>query len=456
MSLLALWLQLALSACADRQDPPAGPRDVVLIVIDTLRADVLSCYRNADPTSPNLEALAARGVLFEHAQASSPWTGPSVASLVTGRYPDELGIHELIDPLPERALTLAERFEAAGFHTGAVVSNNIVGPGFGQDQGYASFHLERYKSRRRDGSGDRRPVYTAERVTATALSWLEEAQQEGRTPFFLYVHYTDPHEPYVPPEPFRRAFLHGAEAPGEEYMLTHAYLRPALPPEELAAVKAQYAGDVAFADHEIGRLLAALPERALIVVTADHGEEFRDHGGFRHGHSLYQELVHVPLLLAGPGLPCGVRIATPVSHVDVLPTVLELAGLARGDERGEVEDGLAGRSLVGLIGGRAPDHAPVHAVLEHEGSRLLAVRAGRYKLIENSSSGKLLLFDLAADPGELQDLSAARPEVLARLREALRTRQEAILPAGVPAEGPASAEETEARMEELRALGYVK
>ncbi len=427
---------------------------MVLIVVDTLRADVLSCYRNADPTSPTLEGLAARGVLFEQAQASSPWTGPSVASLVTGRYPDELGIHELIDPLPESALTLAERFAAAGYHTGAVVSNNIVGPDFGQQQGYASFHLERYKSRRRDGKGDRRPEFTADRVSDIALAWLAQATREGQPPFFLYVHYTDPHEPYVPPEPFRSAFLHGAAAPDEEYLLTHRYLRADLPSEELSALKSQYAGDVAFADREIGRLLAALPEGALIALTADHGEEFRDHGGFRHGHTLYQELVHVPLLLAGPGLPAGRRIAAPVSHVDLLPTRLELAGLASSDQRGVVEPGLSGRSLAGLIRGRSLGSRPVHALMEHEGTRLSAVRAGRFKLIEDSRSERPMLFDLTADPSERRDLAAAQPEVVASLQKALREREQA-LPSSRTVDPAADARAAE-RLEELRALGYVK
>ena len=204
-----LWLAVA-PGCSES---PAPRPSVVLVVVDTLRADSTTSHGHPRDLTPRLARFADSGAVFLDCFAVSPWTTPSVASLVTGRYPDELGIRRMAQPLPEGAVTLAERLRAAGYATGAVVSNGMAGPQFGFDAGYDSFAFERYKEDDLDTTGyaAKRPSFTADRVTDRALEWLEGA----REPFFLYVHYTDPHEPYLPPQKWRAAFSADPALPDE-------------------------------------------------------------------------------------------------------------------------------------------------------------------------------------------------------------------------------------------------
>jgi arylsulfatase A-like enzyme len=438
---VGLWLS-ALAACGGPGEA-ARPPDVALIVVDTLRADVLSAYGGPVGAGGAIEALAARGVLFEDAQATSPWTGPSVASLLTGRYPDEIGIHDIRDPLPRSATNLAQRLQTAGHATGAVVSNYLAGPAYGHDKGYDRFLLRRYKDRRHGG----RPRFTADRVTEEALAWLRSRARDDRRPFFLHVHYTDPHEPYLPPEPYRSRFRPEGQPLSDDDTLQARFAAPPLRAEAVAAARAAYAGEVAFVDHEIGRLLAGLPAATLVLLTADHGEEFLDHGGLFHGHSLYRELVHVPLVVAGPGVPSGRRVREVVSHVDVVPTLLELCDVAAPARA------FSGRSLVPLLSGEGGPGPAVHAVLERDGRRLLAVRIGAHKLIEAAGGGERRLYDLTADPLERSDLAGTRPDLAAALAARIAQRRAAAAPIPDAARGDGLAE---ARERELRALGYVR
>lgn len=442
----ALALALASACGCGRGDAAARPPDVVVVLVDTLRADVLASYGGPVGEGGAIAGLAARGALFENAQAASPWTGPSVSSLLTGFYPDEIGIHDIADPLPRSVTNLAQRLRGAGYATGAVVSNNIAGPAYGHDKGYDRFVFGRYKDKQGDGPAAARPSFTADRVTDAALAWLSELPGGDRRPFFLYVHYTDPHEPYLPPEPFRSRFQGAVEPLPDEVVLERRYAVRPVRPEAVAAVRAAYQGEVAFADHEIGRLLAALPPDALVLLTADHGEEFLEHGAFFHGQSLYQELVHVPLVVAGPGIQGGRRVAALASHVDVVPTLLELCGVDSGGAR------FSGRSLAPLLRGEPSAEATVHSVLEQGAKRLLAARSGDDKLIEAPDDARRL-FDLARDPRELRDVTAERAALAAELAARIAARRAAIVPLEDEPADPAAAE---ARERELRAIGYVK
>jgi len=425
-----------------------APPSMVLILVDTLRADRLGLRPGERCAAPEIrKALAEKGTAFLAVQAASPWTTPSVAAVVTGRYPDEEGIRDLRDPLPPQALTLAERLRAAGWHTAAVVSNALAGPAYGLDQGYASFHLERYKGPPPGVPGSRapRPAFTADKVTDRALDFLQDAEP----PFFLYVHYTDPHEPYLAPPEWRGRFLRGKKVLDEEYLASSAFAEgPPVTPEVLESIEACYDAEVAFADREIARLLARVPGDAVVVLVGDHGEEFMEHGRFLHGHTLFQELLDVPLVFRGPGIPAGRKVTAPVSHVDIVPTLLELAGLS------PEGSALSGRSLVPFFRdpGARPAERLLFSVLETKGFRCTAVRKGRWKLHLTSTKPSEWLYDLEKDPREQDNLAGKEPEILVNLMEAADRR-------AIGLRAPRAALDPEAarrREEELRAIGYVK
>jgi arylsulfatase len=356
--LAVLALVAGLAACGTSEPP-----SIVLVVIDTVRADHLTPYGYERDTSPHIERLARSGTLFLQGVAASPWTGPSVASIVTGRYPDEVGIRGLRHRLPPSVPSLAQILRDAGYATAAVVSNALAGPAYGYHRGYDSFHFEHYKLQPEGSAAPPgQPYFTADRVTERALAWIASAPK----PFFLYLHYTDPHEPYLPPPRWRDRFVREASGFDETLLNGKRFTRVPLDGDELAAVRAHYEAEIAFVDHEVGRLVDALGNDVIVVLTGDHGEEFRDHGAFLHGHTLYQELLRVPLLLAGPGIPRDRTSAVPASHVDILPTVLELA-------RVPSPPSVNGRSLLG-----APGEPPARtALLARSASSSRSSRAAR-------------------------------------------------------------------------------
>jgi arylsulfatase A-like enzyme len=403
---------------------------MVLITVDTLRADVLTCYGYGNDTSPHLSRLAKEGVRFENVTAASPWTTPSVASITTGKYPDEVGVRDLRHGLPRSVTTLAERLQRAGYATGAVVSNTLAGPDYGHDQGYDFMHCLRYK----DDEGV--PSFTADRVTDQALQWMRSAE----APYFLYVHYTDPHDPYLPPGEFPGGAVE------RKILLENSFSA-----SMKDAVKACYEAEVAFMDREVGRLLDAIARDTLVVFTGDHGEEFQEHGGYLHGHTLFQELLSVPLLFRGPGVPQGVVIHAPVSHVDITPTLLDRAGIA-------LPDDLSGESLVPFFRNvvRKPRPRILFSVLENENTRRVAARQGPWKLEVRTDRAperfSAALYHLDEDPGEEHNVAAENPELISSLVETMRARRTRLM----KPEEHLDDETKKRREEELRALGYIK
>jgi arylsulfatase A-like enzyme len=436
----ALLLACALAACSGAERE--RPRSVVVIVIDTLRADALESSGAAPGSAPALAAFAQRSTVFEEAFAAAPWTGPAVAALLTGRYPDEVGVRDLRDPVPASVTTLAQRFQRGGYATGSVVSNALAGPAYGHAKGYDFVHFERYKEGLEDP-----PSFRAQALVEVALPWLEARLAEPERPFFLYVHTCDPHEPYLPIEPFRERFTAGHAPLDDGWILSQAYLQPEIEPAHLEALEAHYRAEVAAADDALGQLLARLPDDVLVAIVSDHGEAFHEHGKLLHGHSLFQELLHVPWILAGPGVPAG-RVTEPVSQVDLPPTLLELAGLAFDPRE------FSGRSLVPLLRGASlpgPERG-LHAVLESPDRQTLAVRRGRWKLIHGATRGWTRLFDLETDPDERVDVSGEQPEITRELLALLRARIDAI----VPVEEGEDSEMDAEREAELRAIGYAR
>ena len=450
-----LALGFALTSCP-APAPKTPPPSIVLVMVDTLRADGLEWAEEEGESSatPNVAALARRGVRFDHLLAVSPWTGPSVSSILTGKYPDELGMHGLRDPLPTSAITLAQRLRDHEYRTGAVISNGIIGPAYGHDRGYDYFHCERYKG---DLEGTRqRPVFTADLVTDKALAWLETDAKPAASPFFLYVHYTDPHDPYLPPDEWRALHpeIDDANVP-EELLLDGNFTRNRLSPAQVRAIRAHYDAEISFVDHEVGRLLESLPPDTIVLFTSDHGEEFKEHGGFLHGHTLFQELLHVPLIVTGPGIPAGVTVDAPVSHVDIAPTLLELVGI--GPRPGEDRLEMTGRSLVpyfgaGTDGWEPPGTVPVYSVLERDERQWQVVRQGPWKAHFLTVQPKPRLYHLDEDPAEARDVASDNPRLLDTLTGHLEEHETRITFSSEE-EDP---EQRALREKELRALGYVK
>jgi len=456
----ALLLGSSILSCNKTPHETESP-SIVLVMIDTLRADRLGCYGFDGETSPFISGLAKEGVLFTSVLAASPWTGPSVSAVLTGKYPDEIGIHDLKDPLPISATTLAQSLKKKGYTTAAVISNAIAGPDFGHNRGYDYFYFERYKDKK--GNTPPRPVFTADRVTDKALEWLNDSiQVSGRRsarkrdqPFFLYVHYTDPHEPYIPPLFWKERYMKEEYGVGEDLLLEAAFTRIPLTPDQLKGVSAHYEAEIAFTDHEVGRLIESLPPDTLVVLTSDHGEEFFEHRRFLHGQSLFQELLHVPLIFRGPGIPADVIVSDPVSHVDITPTLLDLAGLAEAG-KGPGRN-LSGQSLSRYFEKKPRDRErdeprPLFAVLETQKKHCIAVKRGPWKLLFYPRVKKLRLFNLDTDPGEKQDLSRENRKIVSSLIRFLQEREQST----IPTPPPESSDLEKQREEELRAIGYVE
>jgi arylsulfatase A-like enzyme len=420
-------------------------RSVVLLVIDTLRADHLSLHGYARATSPALDRFAGRAAVFERAFASSSWTLPSIGSLLTGRLPGahgaglRLGAPSQFARLGDGVPTLAETLGARGYATAAFVANPYLVEAFGLARGFATYENAPVTNQR---------IRRAPRIFASAQEWLE---QNGERPFFLLVHVFDPHMDYDPPKEARGAFTSGIESGLSLPLRDFREMREqgALSAGDQSFVRAAYDEEILGVDAALGGFLqslddAGLLDSALVVLTSDHGEELFDHGGFEHGHSLHQELLHVPLLVWGRDVAAA-RISEPVSLVDVLPTIAEATGVPPAPEA-------AGVSLWPLLregGGALPQRA-LWAESTLYGPPQAAIVRWPHKLVLGAGAPRL--YDLAQDPKEQRDLAATQPERAAALESELRGRLEKAKQAQTPRQ-PAQLDD--GTRERLRALGYL-
>jgi arylsulfatase A-like enzyme len=426
---------LLLPGCPAKPPDPARP-DIVLVVVDTLRADHLGAYGYKPPTSPQIDTLASRGVIFASAWGAAPWTLPSVMSIVTGRTPSSHRVENDGLRLPSDIPTLPQILKERGYATGGFVSHIYVTAPYGFERGFERF----------EDFGLTRPGYRlesrfeppADRVTDTALDWL---RRQGGRPVFLMVHYFDPHWPYEPPEATRDLFpveYHGAL--GATWDSLSRFQDPAVPlPDDYRAfLLARYDGEIRFVDAQIGRLVEGIEKagrsgRAWIVVTADHGEEFKDHRSIGHGRQMYEEVLHVPLVVVPPRgaltgapdngadqRPAGHKVTTPVSGIDLLPTFAAIAGAA-------APAGVEGRSLLPLLrGAQGGADRPVISETVRLNAYRRAVREGDLKLIHVMDESRAELYDLAADPLEQHDLAPDRPDDRARLTRVLFARPDLL------------------------------
>lgn len=358
------------------------PSNVVVVVIDTVRSDHLPTYGYARQTAPFLDRLAREGAVFDGLSPTS-WTKPATASLLTGLHPLRHQAIGRLDGLPEQAMTLAEMLRAEGYRTLAASANGWISAPFGFDQGFDELILQ-------DSIGH------AEDLNRALLPRLDDLEP----PFFLYVHYIDPHAPYEP-----RAGWDGGPPPAGgpiDIESLDPFTVRRRPAELLARVRDLYDGEIRGADRGLEQLVGELERRKLfentiLVVTSDHGEEIGDHGRMSHGLSLYEEVVRVPLILHAPHrVPAGRHGLA--SLLDVVPTLMELLDLGDGDAD------LDGTSLAGLLRGEEPSSGPRRRLfhLDHMDGMGLALSDGREKILLGRRPYAKALFDLTADPGERQ------------------------------------------------------
>ena len=377
---------------------------IVVYLVDTLRADHTGPYGYARPTTPCLDAFAREAALFEQAIASSSWTKASVASVLTALPPWRHGAMLRTDVLAEENLTLPELLQEAGWSTGAVVANPAVyQPGSGFEQGFDYFAGLRGGKEQASWASVR-----AATVVDAALSWIESRRG---LPSFVYVHAVDPHCPYQAPPPFDRVF--GGPAGGVEVVAGDS-------PETRQRAVDAYDGEIAYGDREFGRFLDELKRRGLyqqasIVFLADHGEEFLDHGGWSHGTTLLEELVHVPLLVKfRDGHGAHRRFAGQVQLVDVARTVMEEAGLPSPAT-------LGGDSLRRVVDGEKAGARPAVLEIGHMGVVAFGCRTGTEKYIRRfRPQDDTVRFDLARDPGEHAPLALPEGERGRGLDELMR------------------------------------
>jgi arylsulfatase A-like enzyme len=476
--LLAAVLGIAGIKALPRAAVETRPGDlpgIVLIVADSLRADRIGVYGAERVRTPHLDALAGRGARIEEAYAAATGTASSTASILTGLYPGQHGLRAGGDRLSEGAMGIAELLAQEGYRTAAFVTDPDLAPSRGFGRGF-----DLWESRIRVGRIERHPQTplpatlraarlwspprgqaNAGEVMDRALEWLEGA---GGKPFFLYLQLAETRDPYMPPPPYETRYGPPGRAPLRMDFWTLPWItRGTLPvgAEDLERLVALYDGSVSYMDDQIGRLLAELErrglrDRTLIAFTSTHGEEFIEHGGLGHDRTVYEELVRIPFILSGPGLPPGGILPGPLRQVDIAPTLLEAAGLPPGGET-------AGRSFWGSLSrGEAAPAREVFVEQTYTGTRspwhsFRALRQGEFKLIARSFSPlgrgpwEWELYRLTEDPRESRNVADLHPERLAAMQERLGAWLSGI-ERGVPVE---SAEEEE-RMRELRTLGYVE
>jgi choline-sulfatase len=409
---LALSLQpLVLAACG-RGGPASTSlaRNVVIITIDTLRADHVGAYGYARARTANLDALARGGALFERAYATAPITLPSHATLMTGRYPPGHGSRDNGLRISDGVPTLAETLKARGFKTAAFVAAFPLDHQFGLNRGF-----DVYGDRIPRGADGRianeRP---ASQVVDEAVAWIKDQgpRTKDQGPFFLWVHLFEPHAPYGDPSSGRSALD-------------------------------RYDEEIATADREIGRLLESLGAaraQTIVIAAADHGEAFGEHGEYAHSIFVYDTTLRIPLVMNGPGVPGGARVTDAVTLADIAPTVAHLTGGAMKETDGvDLSPALAGTA----IGSRelyAESFAPL---VEFGWAPLRTVRSGAWKLIAAPTAE---LFDIHSDPGEQANLAGAQPETMRTLGARINRYSGAELPSAATADREAA--------DRLRALGY--
>lgn len=476
ITLLSCVVFLSLvTSCSTEPPPPSHPRNLIVISIDTLRADHMSLHGYARPTTPRIDAFAARGATFDRAIAPWPKTVPSMVSMFNSRYPHSTGIMygSSGQYVPDHELMLAEIAREQGLATAAVVSNAVLGSATNFNQGFDSY-IETYKE---DSPFEPEYLNSANSVTAYARILLR--QQTAGEPFFLWVHYVDPHATYEPPEGYAEPFMNDGLYDATELRrneengnfhggVAGRYWRRNGEQSELGWYMANYDGEIAFTDAQIGILLDEIEQMGLlsntaVMITSDHGESLGEHQYyFEHGWFPYNACGWIPWVVYWPEMPNqGSRIGYPSSLLNLVPTVAEIMGWEIGDAD------FHGKSVVPVISGQVQTVEPYVVIEAGEGGLnwhefLRAVQDERWKLVYVPSERyqgmmqgtEFELYDVLADPMETVNLADAQPDIVARLKRELAR---IISTTGPIAEAPGrqprySPEE----LRSLRSLGYIQ
>lgn len=394
---LVMLIPLSLSCRAIPENRP----DVLLVLVDTFRADHAGCYGYPRPTTPTLDSLARSGILYERMQSQSSWTLPAMTTILTGLSPREhlagrrsAGLYGIGTSLPY----LPAIMQRNGYRTAAFFNVLFMSAEFGFHRGFDHFDCQ--------GFTGSKSLRDAGQTVDDCLAWLNGT--DGKEPYFIAIHFYDPHVTYDPPSPFDAMFTDSAYVGSYDsswgavpQLMSINREGDTIPSEGLENLIGLYDGELAYTDRQIGRLLDELESRGLtdsllVIVTADHGEEFLDHNGVEHGHTLYQELLHVPMVISGCGVVPSAPVSTPVTQMDVMPTILCKAGL-------EPPPAMEGKSLL------APEEMdPLRAIpssgVPWAAEEMAAAIRGTQKIVWFPDSDSSLVYELADDPGERNPL----------------------------------------------------
>lgn len=422
--------------------------NIVFILIDTLRADRVGFGGCAEAVTPELDSLAQSGVVFERALSMAPWTEPATAAIFTGMPPSQLGVGFPDVTLPKSAKTLAEYLLDVGYSTAAFSGNPLISAQFSFDKGFAVFNekcVGHFQWR------------SAECLTDEVINWFKKKPPR---PFFLYVHYIDPHARYDAPPPYHDRFSYGYTGDNESVergdivpfeMRIKRGQKLELSAEDAEYLEKLYLGEIAYVDEQVGRLVEFIKSCSesptLFIITSDHGEEFMEHGIVGHIYNLHDTLLHVPLIFFGDGIKKGAKVKTPVSTADITPTLLDMLGIPSPQNSW-------GSSFKPLLEGGTVEERPIFAERADFWRNSYAVIADGWKLIYSPHDNITMLFDITNDAGEYRNLSGKNKTVekamMQKLHEFLNWIESHKLPPTAP-----DYERRREHKRRLKALGYI-
>lgn len=455
--MLCIAVPVLLAGCHRDSPPKLQETNVVVIVVDTLRADFLGLYNPEIATTPNIDRIGREGVVFERAYSAAPWTKPAITSLLTSLYPSEhkvIGINSVKD---QNLVTITERLHDRGFETHGIVSHTLIDKKNGFGDGFDTYELVPFRGNVHDS-------ITADTVSDHALQVLQDFSERKKSGaakgnLFLFLHYFDPHFNYQ----HHKKFDLTSGYTGKLYSgIPFRKLRnmiPRLDEHDRKYLEGLYREEIAFTDYEIGRVLDAiqagpLKDNTLVIFTADHGEEFLDHGGIGHTRTLFDELVRVPLLFSYPGKFKVNRFSQPVSTMDIVPTLLAL------DQSQELPSELRGESLVPALLGQVlpPAGRKIFSEVEYKSSGIQANKIGvvidRKKGVLDELHHSFSLYDLTADPKEQNDISQNDLEVAQFFQGLVEKYREEFRSSSSDHKAP-EIERSPEEVEQLKSLGYM-
>ncbi len=446
-----LGLVIFFFVARESKKPPF--RNVIVIAVDTLNAHHLGAYGAKNSPSPNIDSLADKGVLFERAYSAAPWTKPAFASMFTSLYPSEHGVTAFDRILPEEKFTLAELFRSKGFATAGVISHILIQPQFGYAQGFDYYELVPFK-------GNIHSAITSLSVTDMATKWLDNQRAKSDEPFFMFLHYFDPHNNYYHHKKFdKTSWYKGPIKSGMDFRELKALI-PVMTPDDVSALRGFYDEEISFTDFSVGLLIKYLEENGLaedtlIVLTADHGEELTERGYIGHTRTLYDELIRVPFIFYLPGKLSNSRIKDPVSTMDLLPTMMGFLGESSSAE-------LGGRDLSKLLLGKESllQAKPIFSEVDYKAGQItshkLGLVEGDFKIVLDKDLNSFELFDLVKDPEELSPIRNLEDPTARRLLAAIRGYQARYQTEAVESKKLiAPKAESQDKMDQLKSLGYL-